>query len=389
MSDFPEIDGMSFPDPEIFDQLANTFGQWGSQHQDFLYQLKTGHDILQENWEGDGATSYRILHARAQDTGNKHVEHFQNVSSGLKEMSGKVSVVQGLLAIAKGLIAAAIGIGVLVFGGAAVGAATGAAVVATESGVVIAALTGFFLSLASNVNTLLPPPDIGDGTGAPPFPGSPSGPSVGLSPTQLPAPPPTPTAFPLPSATPTSGPAFYFGDITSPNPNIWLYLPSIGDNPRYVISTNMPPSSYPNEEDWLSVNQFCSLLSTAWLLNGNHPGTFTLNGNFTPQQVSAMASALIDQDQGLQGQVDRAIHDLGGQQQSFNEVEAGVTGSYPVGTRIWTGNDQHVVAVYINSATEYTVYDPNTGQTTTYSRSNFVSATVNTFGLNVFVVKTP
>jgi hypothetical protein len=277
---------------------------------------------------------------------------------------------------------------IFTFGVAAIAAAAGVTAAVTSEGIAVSAMIGLFVGLLGGTNTVLPWLGIDGEPEPPPFtPGLPPSPSFPLwSPTQLPPPAPTPSVEPLPAPVPTSGPAFYLGTITSANPNIWLYLPSLGsDRPQYIISTNRPPG---DADDWFSVNQFCSLLSTEWLLNGNHPDNFTLNNNFTYQQIAAMALTLTDQDEGLQGQVNRAVQALGGQQQSLDEVTAGVTGSYPVGTRIWTGNDNHVVAVYINSATQYTVYDPNTGQTTTYARGDF-SATVDTFGLNVFVVKTP
>ena len=376
MSELDELERIKYPDPEVFDDLASVFEEWGSRHQDFLQRLKTGHEKLQENWEGDGIVAYTLLHAQAHDLGQKHIEKFQRVSSGLRSVSRKTSSVRSWIA---GAIAT---IGAAMAGTAATLGVTGPAGIIALAGeaALLAILTGLFVA-----------------TGSQPQP-TPAPPTSPWKPTPVPPPPPVPQATPLPRQSPND-PSFYLGDISSPNPIIWLYKPSgTGANAQYVISTNMPPG---NPGDWVYVNQFGSLLSTQWLLNPNHPSSFTLSDIYTnQQQLTAMTMLLSGQDQDLQSQMKGAEQALGGQQQSRNAVVGGIqgggdpfnlSGSYPVGTKIWAGNECLTIAIYIDSDTTYTVYDPHTGQTKTYQRSHFSDdmSSGAPYYLKNFVVKTP
>jgi uncharacterized protein YukE len=77
LSDFASL---NIPDGEVFHQISTHFQNWGSQHQEFMQQLDTGHSSLREGWEGDGAETYTQLHTHIQQVGNKHVERMQQAT---------------------------------------------------------------------------------------------------------------------------------------------------------------------------------------------------------------------------------------------------------------------------------------------------------------------
>lgn len=172
--------------------------------------------------------------------------------------------------------------------------------------------------------------------------------------------------------------AITVGSISSSNPTLWVEGTNFAD---YVISTSPPPGT------WYPVNQFCSLLTLHWLQGGRGTSPYGLD-HFKDAEKIAMAQILIGYTS-LQSQVDYAASQLGlgGKQEKEATVKDGVEkGAYKVGTKIWTGNDQHVLGVYIVDATQFDLYDSNTGLTKSYKRTDF-GKIVKGLGCNVFVVR--
>jgi hypothetical protein len=169
------------------------------------------------------------------------------------------------------------------------------------------------------------------------------------------------------------------GKISSTNPSLWLDLATLEpDSGQYEIATTSPAGN------WLSVNQFCALLSIQWLLSDRSASPYGI-GNFSDPEKIAMARQLIGFSS-LDDQVEKAETQLGGTRRSLSVTASGVEGTYPVGTQIWAGNDFHVLGIYLISPTEYQLYDSNTGLTTKQLRSTFRN-TMELLRNTAFVVK--
>jgi hypothetical protein len=164
------------------------------------------------------------------------------------------------------------------------------------------------------------------------------------------------------------------GTVTTPNPSLWVDTNTLGSDVVVYEIASLSPGT-----DWFQVNQFCSLLSLEWLAARSAGVVSSPYGisNFSAAAQRVMAEQLIAFDS-LQAQVDYAAAQLNGAAVSKAAVESGMapdgTFSYPVGTRIWAGNDVHVIAYYVTSATQYELYDSNTGAITTHERSAFATA---------------
>jgi hypothetical protein len=163
-------------------------------------------------------------------------------------------------------------------------------------------------------------------------------------------------------------PQIEVGAITSPNPSLWMNMITL-ERPvtNYRIATETPG------ESWMCVNQFCSLLALRWLQEKTHGISSSPYGlsNFLDTEKITMAQQLINCAD-LDAQVTFAIQELGGSRKTLDQVATGVEeGAYAVGTRIWAGNDHHVIAIYLESATTYMLYDPDTGITTREQRADF------------------
>ncbi len=173
------------------------------------------------------------------------------------------------------------------------------------------------------------------------------------------------------------------GTITTPNPTLWLDMNSLGgDTVRYLIQTASPGN------DWVYVNQFCSLLTSYWLNNPNLPNVYGITA-MSDTVKQHMAEELINLN-GLQAQVTAASHSMANSTTYNNasDFQAAIA-SMPVGTQIWAGNDAHVVGFVITatgSAGTYTFYDSNIGQARTGRPLANLSDFVEAMGYSAFVV---
>ncbi|SDL30536.1 hypothetical protein SAMN05661010_01398 [Modicisalibacter muralis] len=174
------------------------------------------------------------------------------------------------------------------------------------------------------------------------------------------------------------------GSITSSNPHLWLdALTLSGDPVVYQIATLTPTC---DENEWISVNQFCSVLSIAWLRD-NPSSPFGL-GSLGNGEKLAMAEVILGY-QNMDDQVDYAVKRLHGQIRSLQQVIEGVEkGHYAAGTCIWTGNDFHVVAVRVADPKTIALYDPNSGEVQKHERSRF-GILMGQLGNSTFVVADP
>jgi hypothetical protein len=140
------------------------------------------------------------------------------------------------------------------------------------------------------------------------------------------------------------------GTITTPNPTLFVKMDSLFSDPvQYRIQTLSPGSQ------WLYVNQFCSLLTTYWLNDANTPDVYGIQNLVDHVKISA-AQQLINL-QSLDQQTDEALNALGHSHTvsltptvTPENVNAALE-SLPVGTRIWAGNNVHVVGFLITGVT--------------------------------------
>jgi hypothetical protein len=169
------------------------------------------------------------------------------------------------------------------------------------------------------------------------------------------------------------------GTITTPNPTLWLNMDTVGlDTVKYLISTPSPGAS------WIMVNQFCSVLSVSWLSGGRGNNPYGLS-NLSNAEKVAMAGVLISFNS-LDDQVAYAEERLNGRRETQQRVLDGVQrAGFRPNTRIWAGNDFHVVALFIVDDRFYDLYDPNTGQTTRHERARF-NELMTASGWTAFVV---
>jgi hypothetical protein len=180
-------------------------------------------------------------------------------------------------------------------------------------------------------------------------------------------------------------PPIAVGVITSTNPHLWLNITTMDQAaPSYQIATATPGV------DWMSVNQFCSLLALRWLQARTHatpPSPYSLS-IFPNAEKLTMAQQLINYAH-MDAQVTFAIEELGGTRRTREQAIAGVEsdrGTYAIGTKIWAGSDIHVIAIYLSSSTEYILYDPDNGVATTHQRADF-PALMTALRMNAFVVR--
>ncbi|HEX7843370.1 MAG TPA: DUF4157 domain-containing protein [Kofleriaceae bacterium] len=168
------------------------------------------------------------------------------------------------------------------------------------------------------------------------------------------------------------------GNITSSNPALWVKLDTPNGKPEFKIATNTPDGFT------TSVNQFCSILSVEWLKGGGKASPYGIE-NFTDPKKILMAQTLIGY-KSMDDQIEYAKTQLNGKLQLLKNVEDGVQNhKYAVDTKIWAGNDRHVVAIYIMSNDYYKLYDSNDGSTKELSRIGF-GAKMGGLGCNSFVV---
>jgi len=168
------------------------------------------------------------------------------------------------------------------------------------------------------------------------------------------------------------------GTISTTNPSLWVDTTSLGTaSVTYQIASSSPGTN------WFEVNQFCALLSINWLAaraSGVVKSPYGI-ANFDAAAQKAMAAQLIafnDTGDGMKAQEDYAMQQINGaaadKQTIANGMAPNTKLSYPIGTKIWAGTNVHVIAYYVTSASQYEVYDSNSGSITARSRSGFATA---------------
>jgi hypothetical protein len=181
------------------------------------------------------------------------------------------------------------------------------------------------------------------------------------------------------------------GTITSPNPSLWVDLNTLGtDTVQYLIQTASPGAT------WYYVNQFCSLLSTRWLNDPNVPLIYGITALSNAAKI-AMARQLIGLTS-LQAQVTEAAHGIANSSSvtSVAALSAALAG-YPVGTKIWAGNNNHVLAFIVTAVANaqtgaigtYTAYDSNNGLATTGNPTTGLAGQLSAMGYSAFVIGAP
>lgn len=176
------------------------------------------------------------------------------------------------------------------------------------------------------------------------------------------------------------------GTITTPNPTLWLDMNSLGtDNVLYLIQTASPGT------DWVYVNQFCSLLTSLWLNNPNLPNIYGITA-MSDSVKQQMAAELINLNS-LQAQVTEASNSIANatSYDSAADFQA-VLDTLPAGTRVWAGNDSHVVGFVITATGtqgRFTFYDSNVGQARTGLPLSNLAQLVEAMGYSAYVVGTP
>lgn len=152
------------------------------------------------------------------------------------------------------------------------------------------------------------------------------------------------------------------GTICTPNPGLYVNMDTLGISPvEYLIQTPAPGFN------WLYVNQFCSLLTTYWLNDPNSPNVYGIQNLIDPVKVSS-AQQLINL-LSLDEQVAEAKNTIANATVVTSAAFNMAVVDYPVGTKIWAGNNVHVVGFLITVAGAagtgangtYTAYDSNSG----------------------------
>ncbi len=205
---------------------------------------------------------------------------------------------------------------------------------------------------------------------------------------------PATTTAPASTTTTTTVPPvnqINIGTINSPNPALWVDAMTLGTPVvNYLIQTTPPGGS------WFYVNQFCSLLTTCWLNDPNVPLTYGIQALSSTVQVS-MAGQLIGLSS-LQDQVTEAANSIAHSStlSSVTALAAALPG-YPAGTRIWAGNNNHVLGFIITAVANattgapgtYTAYDSNYGRATTGNPTTGLVAQLTGMNYTDFVIGAP
>ena len=168
------------------------------------------------------------------------------------------------------------------------------------------------------------------------------------------------------------------GKVSTSNPHLFLNLDTLDSDTReYVVATSANPSG-----NWISVNQFCSLMALYWLNNGT-PETFTFSDYSKTDQTNA-AETLIDYSN-LESQVQYAVQNTGGSIKNLYEFTQ-LMSKKQKSKKIWFGSDWHVVAAVIDDSGSITLYDPNTGQSDSITDQKMLIQIASAMSANVFVI---
>lgn len=177
-------------------------------------------------------------------------------------------------------------------------------------------------------------------------------------------------------STHSATPSVQFEETMGPNPMLYT------DFTNYWVGNHNPPQGYTN------IEQFCAYMATHWLTNGMPAGGLRFAEfpeNIRQHAVTTVAGWA--SSGGGQAQVQYAASRTGGhavtQQQVIADVDAR---RFPVGTRIWFGDDRHAeAAAVVTKDHQFLMYDPNTGNTTRRTADGFKSyiASKNAFVVHV------
>ncbi|MCM8528969.1 MAG: hypothetical protein NE327_20770 [Lentisphaeraceae bacterium] len=168
------------------------------------------------------------------------------------------------------------------------------------------------------------------------------------------------------------------GKVTSPNPHLFLNLDTLDSEEReYTIATSVSSGG-----NWISVNQFCSLMALHWLNNGT-PQTFSFN-DFSKEEQEEAAGILINYAN-LDSQVQYAVQNTGGSVKNLYEFTQYMSQKQK-SKKIWFGSDRHVVAAVIDENGNISLYDPNTGNSEAVENQSTLVKIASSMSANVFVV---
>jgi len=160
------------------------------------------------------------------------------------------------------------------------------------------------------------------------------------------------------------------GNVTSSNPTLWFS--NVDNKERYMIASASPGSG------WQSVTQFCSVLTVMWL---HHPkGSLSFNGATKKDQIK-MARLLIKNWKPAD-QVTFAAKELGGASVDKATLQQEIS-KYGAKTKIWFGNNSHVLGAVVQNDGTILMYDSNNGGTSSLTTDQFIA---NAQRANVFVV---
>jgi|GEM_PF-4055914 len=169
------------------------------------------------------------------------------------------------------------------------------------------------------------------------------------------------------------------GNVTTPNPHLFLDLATLGlPQKKYTVS-----SLQPEPGNWISVNQFCSLLSVYWI---NHSDLYSLAFmNLSKDLQLEYVNQLISFES-LADQVNYAARNINGliveAAKAIEDME-----TYPTGTKIWFGNNIHVMAA-VTTAQGVRFYNPDSGEVEAKTRNQLI-AIMTRFGCDTVVVAQP
>jgi hypothetical protein len=158
------------------------------------------------------------------------------------------------------------------------------------------------------------------------------------------------------AARPGDGPAVQnqitIGLVETPNPNLWLDKRSLGGPVVvYEVSSAAPPSG----NDWMAVNQFCSILGVRYLQASPRPHVFGFGNLKHPVHE---AETLLHMSS-LENQVKWAAKQIQGTTVELQELQH-LFPHLPSGVVFWLGNSGHAWAA-VKDAGHITLYDPDQG----------------------------
>lgn len=177
---------------------------------------------------------------------------------------------------------------------------------------------------------------------------------------------------------------FTFESTSSANPHLWLNMSTLGtDATQYVVADSTPEA----DGEWMSVNQFCSLLSIYWL---DHPSSSLKFGSLSGSVKLAMAKQLVKYDS-MASQENFATSKMSSAKKLSKSQFKDIIDDEPEtldGKQLWFGNDAHVRAATFSEKSDeiiVKVYDSNYGSTKTMKLADFQKK-LSSWGIDSFVL---